>query len=386
MRSGIWQGVAIAIALGGLVVNGTALEARSYGIFHHTIPRETLAMDYRTGDVMKAPPIPYGEYAKDYTGAVHGAAGMTFGAIHGLVGHVKGICSKCGGALCGSCGGKGLFHGKACNDCGGDGCGRCGSGLLGHGGGLLHHGAIGDAGDCASGNCGHGGNHGGLFQHDGSGLGHGGGHLHKVGSGVACVGPGCTTGYAASQAAPAVPAKAAAQVMPSSQGAAVCGGCLGTGRLLQGGGCGTCGGTGRLANLFNHGGNRGQGLGSVCGGCQGRGCGACGGRGLLGNLASKCGQCKGAGCGACGGRGLLHGGKGACHNCGGAGCGLCGHVAGLKGKAHAVLGKLLHKGDIEYFVGPGGPVPITPGYVPYVVSTRSPRDFFAFPPFSDQTP
>ena len=86
-------------------------------------------MDYRTGDVMMAPPIPYGEYAKDYAGAVHGAAGMTFGAVHGLVGKVKGLCSKCGGALCGSCGGKGLFHGKSCGDCGGDGCGSCGSGL-----------------------------------------------------------------------------------------------------------------------------------------------------------------------------------------------------------------------------------------------------------------
>ncbi len=48
--------------------------------------------------------------------------------------------------------------------------------------------------------------------------------------------------------------------------------------------------------------------------------------------------------------------------------------------------KALHIGDIEYFVGPGGPVPITPGYVPYVVTTRSPRDYFAFPPFSDLDP
>jgi hypothetical protein len=41
-------------------------------------------------------------------------------------------------------------------------------------------------------------------------------------------------------------------------------------------------------------------------------------------------------------------------------------------------------GGVEYFVGPGGPVPITPGYVNYVVPVRSPRDFFAFPPFVDQ--
>ena len=43
---------------------------------------------------------------------------------------------------------------------------------------------------------------------------------------------------------------------------------------------------------------------------------------------------------------------------------------------------LLHKNKIKYFVGPGGPVPITPGYVPYVITTRSPRDFLAFPPFT----
>ena len=44
--------------------------------------------------------------------------------------------------------------------------------------------------------------------------------------------------------------------------------------------------------------------------------------------------------------------------------------------------RLLHKNKIKYFVGPGGPVPITPGYVPYVITTRSPRDFLAFPPFT----
>jgi hypothetical protein len=27
-------------------------------------------------------------------------------------------------------------------------------------------------------------------------------------------------------------------------------------------------------------------------------------------------------------------------------------------------------------------VPLTPGYVPYINVTRSPRDFFAFPPYS----
>ena len=81
--------------------------------------------------------------------------------------------------------------------------------------------------------------------------------------------------------------------------------------------------------------------------------------------------------------------------------GFCGHQPGI-GETYISTGslylcsvaflplglaaKLTHKGQIQYFVGPGGPVPLTPGYVPYVVTTRSPRDYFAFPPFSDQTP
>ena len=56
----------------------------------------------------------------------------------------------------------------------------------------------------------------------------------------------------------------------------------------------------------------------------------------------------------------------------------------VKGSAYGLLHP--HAGQIEYFVGPGGPVPITPGYVPYVVTTRSPRDYFAFPPFTDRNP
>jgi hypothetical protein len=79
---------------------------------------------------------------------------------------------------------------------------------------------------------------------------------------------------------------------------------------------------------------------------------------------------------------LLHCGD-PCSACGGKGCKLC---AGAGSKLLGLLGKVFHVGDIEYFVGPGGPVPITPGYVPYVVSTRSPRDFFAFPPFSQVDP
>jgi hypothetical protein len=47
------------------------------------------------------------------------------------------------------------------------------------------------------------------------------------------------------------------------------------------------------------------------------------------------------------------------------------------------VSQALHIGHIKYFVGPGGPVPLTPGYVPYVVPTRSPRDYFAFPPYGN---
>jgi hypothetical protein len=56
----------------------------------------------------------------------------------------------------------------------------------------------------------------------------------------------------------------------------------------------------------------------------------------------------------------------------------------MLGKTKGMINGLLHPhaGKIEWFVGPGGPVPLTPGYVPYVVTTRSPRDFLAFPPFT----
>jgi hypothetical protein len=200
---------------------------------------------------------------------------------------------------------------------------------------------------------------------------------------------------------------------------------LGLGNLLGGcgNGCGS-GGCGPCSGLFGHG------CGNPCGGglCGGnRSCGLCGGMGAGCGLCSRkplcssqilpscqtkpcgtkvckprthaiaspqCGSCKGAGCGLC--RGLLHHGTG-CNSCGGRGCGLCGgglgnlcgHCGGA-GCGHCMgaglLSSLLHRNRIEYFVGAGGPVPITPGYVPYVVTTRSPRDFFAFPPFTPDAP
>ena len=106
----------------------------------------------------------------------------------------------------------------------------------------------------------------------------------------------------------------------------------------------------------------------LCGLCKGKGCRGCGGGGML----AGCGD---PGCGLC------HGGKGkGCHFCGGKGCSNC--LSGL----HSKLAGLFHHQKVEYFVGPGGPVPLTPGYVPYVVATRSPRDFFAFPPMNPFDP
>jgi hypothetical protein len=104
-----------------------------------------------------------------------------------------------------------------------------------------------------------------------------------------------------------------------------------------------------------------------------------------GGLGQTCGNCGGEGCGLCKG-GLFHGGHGqACGNCGGKGCGACkGHG---KHDPGLMFTSLLHHGKkIQYFVGAGGPVPLTPGYVPYVVPVRSPRDYFAFPPFSPDAP
>jgi hypothetical protein len=338
----------------------------------HTIPRETPAMDFRTGDVMMAPPIPYGEYVKDYPGAVHGAVGMAAGAAHSALGAAHGligkVCGLCGGSACGSCGGLGHHNGNACGGCGGDGCTRCD----GHGRSLITHGG------------GHGNGHAG-HAHTMPASSNGGGHTgllggllgkHKGHAGVSTVGLGehslCGPGMpcASGQGTPSGQGG-----MPSGQFAMACGGCGGRGLLGNGSACGGCGGRGLLSGLA---------------------CGGCGGRGLLGN---------GSACGGCGGRGLLGAGN-ACNGCGGSGhlangnkCGLCGgtglcaaalgkakHVAGTAaGLAHGLLGKITHKGEIEYFVGPGGPVPLTPGYVPYVVPTRSPRDYFAFPPFSEQS-
>lgn len=363
MRSGNWRGVLLAAALAAVVIANPMTSAMADGGLWHTIPREVPAVDFRTGDVMMAPPIPYGEYTKDYAGAVHGGIGLAAGAVHGLIGKA---CGLCGGAACGSCGGQGhLGNGSGCGDCGGDGCGRCGGGLFG---GLFsgHKSGLGHSG-CGDAACGGGVGHGLL----GGGLGKHGllGHGHKAGGFSLCGGPGQTP--CASPQGIVLPT---GQGAPSAQSMSnPCGKCGGFG-LLGARSCGLCNGSGLLG-----------GLGGACNGCGGKGllggspCGGCGGQGLLSGLHNKnaCGSCGGAGrlhdgskCGGCGGTGLIHQLVGLPHH--------------LLGTVHSAAASALHVGDIEYFVGPGGPVPLTPGYVPYVVPTRSPRDFFAFPPFTDR--
>jgi hypothetical protein len=206
------------------------------------------------------------------------------------------------------------------------------------------------------------------------------------------------------------------------------------GKLCLGKNCRFCGGKGAPGGpcghgLFNH---CGKGMGDGCGdpGCGGghgrrvKDCGLCKGKGCglckssvagdpihalassqapaplvtaapqaspvasaqcsdpgckLGKGHDLCDGCGGKGCGKCGGLGRLFG-KG-CGFCGGKGCGNCG-LGGLGGQMKGKIAGLFHHNKIKYFVGPGGPIPLTPGYTPYVVTTRSPRDFLAFPPYT----
>ena len=119
-------------------------------------------------------------------------------------------------------------------------------------------------------------------------------------------------------------------------------------------GCGNCGGKGCGGCV----------VADPCNSCGGKGCGLCGGQGR--------GGCIGKGCGLCGGKGCGLGNL--CKMCGGAGCAAC-------AKAKGLVRHLLGHDKIKWFTGPGGPVPLTPGYTPYVNVTRSPRDFLSFPPF-----
>lgn len=335
-----------AMAFGLLAV---ALPAKAGGLFsfRHTIPREVLAQDFRTGGIYMAPPIPYGHYAKDsYVDCIHSALAH----VHGMIGK---LCSHCYGKGCNACGGQGCLHGDPCGACGGQGCDTCG-----HKGLFAHH------RDRCSTCAGLGGS--------GGGLGHGFGHS---GAGL-CGDPGCGT------CGGQITASAQAPVVSPSPQAAVpaCGGC---GKKS----CGFCGGNrgGLLhhARSGKHGlghGGLGHGHGGAGAICEDPGCGL--GHGGAGDV---CGD-PGCGLGHGHGHGLLGhhkgGGDPACQFCGGQGCG---HCLGLFDH-HLLKTGLNHffGPKVEYFVGPGGPVPLTPGYVPYVNPVRSPRDFFAFPPFTDQ--
>ena len=172
-----------------------------------------------------------------------------------------------------------------------------------------------------------------------------------------------------------------------------CNACGGTGHLGLGSGCNTCG-----TGLFG----KHNDPGSGCSLCGGKGCVACIGHAASGQGAptpqaapivasSQCGDpgCSllgkhhHKGCGLCGGKGCPSCAvSDPCRACGGRGCGLCGDPGGLAAAAHGMLSHLLGHDKIQWFVGPGGPVPLTPGYVPYINVTRSPRDFFAFPPMT----
>jgi hypothetical protein len=219
------------------------------------------------------------------------------------------------------------------------------AGLLG-GHGLNKHGG-GDGGDGANSGSGHGifGAHGGSDCGEAGCFGgmscgilghqkHGGGSSNYVAD---------ATGYATTISGPS------AQAVPIPSGQTACG-------------LPSCNIGGKHKHL---GGNSGTGL------CGDPGCGI--------GFGHKHGNGDG-----------MDGGQGGCSFCGGRGCSHCmGKGAGLGSMVHEKLASLtagLHKPKVKWFVGPGGPVPLTPGYVPYIVSTRSPRDFFAFPPMNPNDP
>ncbi len=279
--------IALAGAIGlGLGWVGTT-RADGYRL-HHTIPKSVAAVDMTTGQEMKAPPIPYGHYAKD---SLLGCASCRMHSILGCVG--------CG-------------HGP------GSGC-RVGSGLFGHHGG--------GGSDCDGPGC-DGGT--GWGKHAAAG------RFAPIDCGSACVVPGCGGGMSCGHGKHH---HAASAVFATTQSAPV-----GT-AIVQPSGQAICGDPGcRISSKHHHG-------------------------------HGKLGGCGDPGCGLCKGGGRGHG----CSFCGGKGCSHC--LSGLHSKLGSLTG-MFHRPKVDYFVGPGGPVPITPGYVPYVAVTRSPRDFFAFAPMN----
>ncbi len=349
MRFGNLRGIPLALSMTVVLASGLVSSVRADGWrLQNTIPREVPAYDFTTGGEYYAPPIPYGHYAKD-------DLGKAIGCMNGLGSQALGLFHQC----CEKC-----KNGLHCGHNNGTDCG------LGHGCG--HGGSSGNCGFCAG---------RGLFHH------HGDGALGSCGMGAGCGTSAELAGCNAGSSLVADPGHkkhfapchastvaATSQVQPTAPVVAASGQSL-------------CGDPGcNIAGRHSHPGH------FLCRLCHGSGCGACGGAGM----GDPCNACGGLGhghgngmCGACGGCGLFHHGLGhggkSCGFCGGKGCEHC-----MKGLGHGrLMGSLLglmHRKDFDYFVGPGGPVPLTPGYVPYIVVTRSPREFFAFPPMNPNDP
>jgi hypothetical protein len=341
----------VTLALATTLGLGLALvsSARADGmLFQHTIPREVDAYNFNTGGPFMAPPVPNGHYSKDYVDELHKHIGCAACQLHGLMGGV-GQCFFHKGS-----GGHGAGIGTGCSLCGGKGCSSC-SGTangIGHG----HGGIAYDAGQA------------GLAPQ--GGLSYGGyvnGNAYGAGAPSYVIGGGgdgtgsTSAGYATTWAQPS------GQIGVVSSPQAICG---------QSG----CKVSSKHSHLFNK---------IRCGSCGGSGCGSCAGTGATG-------LCGDPGCGL--GAGHSHGGGNnagtGCGLCGGRGCGSClgglksklaGGLGGLHGKLASLAGGL-HGPKMQYFLGAGGPVPLTPGYVPYIVTTRSPRDFFSFPPMNPNDP
>jgi hypothetical protein len=335
MNFGTWRGTPLALALAtmfGLCVGSVRADGL---IFQHTIPREVDAYDFTTGGAYKAPPVPYGHYAKDYIEELQKHTGCVSCRLHALMG--------------GHGAGHSLFH-HGDGDAGyGKGHGKC-----------LKHGANCDGSglDCGSGH--------GLF-----------GHGHKGGAPIESGYPGYVDGGIGFQGG--------APVVSGSAG-------------YVDGGIGMSGGGAGFATTWA--GASGQttispSTGSICGesGCNtktkhshfGHLLGAHGHGGAYGCGDPGCGLCAGAGHGA--GKGFGHGAGKGCGFCGGRGCGHC--LSALSSALHGGLASIagaFHRPKVSWFLGAGGPVPLTPGYVPYIVTTRSPRDFFAFPPMNPNDP
>jgi hypothetical protein len=334
MLFGIRRGIRLTLALATTLGLGLVLvsSARADGqLFQHTIPREVDAYNFKTGGPFMAPPVPNGHYSKDYVTEAHKSLSCVTCRLHAHMNGGKGHC----------------FLHKGDGDYGGGG---------GHGqGGGFGHGDSGVA----------------------SGIGYGGGVYGQpgessYGGGIGLANPayvngGVVVGVGAGADGFATTApEASAQFGPVISGQAICG-------------KSDCEITVKHSHLS-------QMLNKIrCGSCSGIGCGACAGTGATG----LCGD-PGCSLGAGHSHGDGYGGGSGCPLCGGKGCAKClsalkSGLGGLHGKLASLTGAF-HAPKMQWFLGAGGPVPLTPGYVPYIVATRSPRDFFSFPPMNPNDP